>query len=137
LGTLIKGINVYNNAKKLTKEGVRQEGFSIFKSALGASTGIDVSGVANVLFPKQTGRGQTTPTVASPPRETAKTNTTDQRQSALAKNPGARTALIDLAIKSGVVAPGANAAAAVDSLVSSGRNAKLNGLADKVISTAG
>jgi hypothetical protein len=137
LGTLIKGINVYNNAKKLTREGVRQEGFSILKSALGASTGIDVSGVANVLFPKQTGNGQTRATVASPPKETAKTNTSDQRQAALAKNPGAKTALVDLAIKSGVVAPGANAAAAVDSLVSSGRNAKLNGLADKVISTAG
>jgi len=137
LGTLIKGINVYNNAKKLTKEGVRQEGFSILKSALGASTGIDVSGVANVLFPKQTGNGQTRATVASPPKETSKTNTTDQRQAALAKNPGAKTALVDLAVKSGVVAPGANAAAAVDSLVSSGRNAKLNGLADKVISTAG
>ena len=137
LGTLIKGINVYNNAKKLTKEGIRQEGFSILKSAIGASTGIDVSGVANVLFPKQTGNGQTRATVASPPKETAKTNTSDQRQAALAKNPGAKTALVDLAVKSGVVAPGANAAAAVDSLVSSGRNAKLNGLADKVISTAG
>jgi hypothetical protein len=137
LGTLIKGINTYNNAKKLTKEGIRQEGFNIFKSALGASTGIDVSGVANVLFPKQTGRGQTTATVASPPRETSKTNTTDQRQKALANNPAAKSALVDLAIKSGVVPPGANAAAAVDGLVSSGRNNKLNSLADKVISTAG
>lgn len=137
LGTLIKGINTYNNAKKLTKEGLRQEGFSIFKSALGASTGIDVSGVANVLFPKQTGNGQTTATVANPPRETSKTNTPDQRQSVLSKNPAARTALVDLAVKSGVVPAGANAAAAVDSLVNSGRNVKLNGLADKVISTAG
>ncbi len=137
LGTLIKGINVYNNAKKLTKEGLRQEGFNIFKSALGASTGIDVSGVANVLFPKQTGTGQTTATPATAPKETAKTNTPDQRAAALANNPGAKTALVDLAVKSGVVAPGANAAAAVDSLVNSGRNVKLNGLADKVISTAG
>lgn len=137
LGTLIKGINVYNNAKKLTKEGLRQEGFNIFKSALGASTGIDVSGVANVLFPKQTGNGQTTATPATAPKETAKTNTPDQRVAALANNPGAKTALVDLAVKSGVVAPGANAAAAVDSLINSGRNVKLNGLADKVISTAG
>jgi hypothetical protein len=44
---------------------------------------------------------------------------------------------VDLAVKSGVVPAGANAAAAVDSLVNSGRNVKLNGLADKVISTAG
>lgn len=137
LGTLIKGINVYNNAKKLTREGLRQEGFNIFKSALGASTGIDVSGVANVLFPKQTGRGQTAGTPAVAPKETAKTNTPDQRAAALSKNPGAKTALVDLAVKSGVVPAGANAAAAVDSLVNSGRNVKLNGLADKVISTAG
>jgi hypothetical protein len=75
--------------------------------------------------------------VSPVPRETSKTNTTDQRQKALANNPAAKSALVDLAIKSGVVPPGANAAAAVDGLVSSGRNNKLNSLADKVISTAG
>jgi hypothetical protein len=67
LGTLIKGINTYNNAKKLTKEGLRQEGFSIFKSALGASTGIDVSGVANVLFPKKASSSNNAPTKALAP----------------------------------------------------------------------
>jgi hypothetical protein len=137
LGTLIKGVNIYNNAKKLTREGIRQEGFNIFKSALGASTGIDVSGVANVLFPKQAGTGQTSTTPATAPKETAKTNTPDQRQSALAKNPAAKTALVDLAIKSGVVPAGTNASTQVDSLINSGRNTKLNGLADKIISTAG
>ncbi len=137
LGTLIKGINTYNNAKKLTKEGLRQEGFNILKSALGASTGIDVSGVANVLFPKQTGNGQTQVTKAAAPKETAKTNTPDQRASALAKNPALKTAAVDLAIKSGIVPPGANAAAQVDSLINSGRNVKLNGAVDKLISTAG
>jgi hypothetical protein len=137
LGTLIKGVNVYNNAKKLTKEGVRQEGFNIFKSALGASTGIDVSGVANVLFPKQAGAGQTSTTPAKAPKEASKTNTPDQRQSALAKNPAAKTALVDLAIKSGVVPPGTNASSQVDNLINSGRNQKLNGLADKILSTAG
>lgn len=137
LGTLIKGVNVYNNAKKLTREGVRQEGFSILKSAIGASTGIDVSGVANVFFPKSSGNGQGQRTPATAPRETAKTNTPDQRASALSANPAAKTALVDLAIKSGVVAPGANAAAQIDTLISSGRNTKLNGLADKIISTAG
>lgn len=137
LGTLIKGINTYNNAKKLSKEGLRQEGFNIFKSALGASTGIDVSGVANVLFPKQAGTGQNIRTPATAPKETAKTNTPDQRSAALANNPAAKTALVDLAVKSGVVAPGTNASAQVDNLINSGRNTKLNGLADKIISTAG
>lgn len=137
LGTVIKGINTYNNAKRLTKEGIRQEGFSILKSALGASTGIDVSGVANVLFPKKPSSSNNAPTVASAPRETSKTNTPDQRTTAFANNPAAKTALIDLAIKSGVVPAGTNASAQVDSLLNSGRNVKLNGLADKILSTAG
>jgi len=137
LGTVIKGINVYNNSKRLTREGVRQEGFGILKSAIGASTGIDVSGVANVFFPKSAGNGQARTTTASAPRETAKKNTPDQRKTALTNNPAAKTALVDLAIKSGVVPPGAGAAAAVDRLVDSGRNNKLNDLADKIISTAG
>ncbi len=137
LGTLIKGVNVYNNAKKLTKEGVRQEGFNILKSALGASTGIDVSGVANVLFPKQSGNGQTIRTPATAPKETAKSNTPDQRVSALANNPALKSSAVDLAIKSGIVPPGPNAASQVDSLINSGRNVKLNGVVDKLISTAG
>lgn len=137
LGTVIKGINVYNNTKRLSREGVRQEGFNILKSAIGASAGIDVSGVANVFFPKKSGAGQQRVTQAQAPRETAKKNTPDQRKTALSNNPAAKTALVNLAIKSGVVSPGANASAAVDSLIDSGRNNKLNDLADKIISTAG
>ena len=137
LGTVIKGINVYQNAKKLSKEGIRQEGFNILKSAIGASTGIDVSGVANTFFPKKSGTGQNQTTVATPPRSAVKTNTPDQRKTLLASNPAAKSALVDLAIKSGAVAPGAGAAAAVDSFIDSGRNNKINDLADKIISTAG
>ncbi len=137
LGTVIKGINTYNNAKKLTKEGIRQEGFSILKGALGASTGIDVSGVANVLFPKKPSSAANAPTAALPPKETAKTNTPDQRVSALANNPALKSSAVDLAIKSGIVPPGPNAAAQVDNLINSGRNVKLNGVVDKLISTAG
>jgi hypothetical protein len=136
LGTVIKGINVYKNSKKLTKEGVRQEGFNILKSAIGASTGIDVSGVANTFFPKKSGTAQQV-TRAAAPVEKSKKNTPDQRKTALGSNPAAKAALTDLAIKSGVVPAGAGAAAAVDNLVNSGRNNKLNDLADKVISTAG
>jgi hypothetical protein len=137
LGTVIKGINVYQNSKRLTKEGVRQEGFNILKSAIGASAGIDVSGVANTFFPKKSGNGQQQTTTALAPRETAKKNTPDQRKNALANNPAAKSALTDLAIKSGVVPAGPGAQTAIDNLVDSGRNNKLNDLADKIISTAG
>jgi hypothetical protein len=58
LGTLVKGAAVVNNAKKLTSEGVRQEGFNLLTSSLTAATGVNVSGVANVLFPKSGGSGQ-------------------------------------------------------------------------------
>jgi hypothetical protein len=71
------------------------------------------------------------------PRETAKKNTPDQRKNALANNPAAKSALTDLAIKSGVVPAGPGAQTAIDNLVDSGRNNKLNDLADKIISTAG
>jgi hypothetical protein len=137
LGTLIKGINVYNNVKKMSKEGLRQEGYNILKSAIGASTGIDVSGVANVIFPKSNGNGQSQTTQATAPKVVAKQNTPDQRKDFLAKNPAAKAALTDLAIKSGVVPSGTAAAGRVDTLIDSGRNYKLNDLADKIISTAG
>lgn len=52
LGTLVKGANVINNAKKLTSEGIRQEGFNLLTNAISSATGANVSGVANVLFPK-------------------------------------------------------------------------------------
>lgn len=136
LGTIIKGVNLYNNTKRLSSEGLRQEGFNVLKSAINASAGIDVSGVANTFFPKKSGNSQQ-PTQATAPRANVKSNTPDQRKSALANNPAAKTALTDLAIKSGVVPPGPGASSAVDSLIDSGRNNKLNDLADKIISTAG
>jgi hypothetical protein len=58
LGTLIKGAAVVNNSKKLTSEGIRQEGFNLLTGALSSATGVNVSGVANVLFPKTGGAGQ-------------------------------------------------------------------------------
>jgi len=58
LGTLIKGAAVINNSKKLTTAGIRQEGFGIVTGAIQATTGVNVSGVANVLFPKTSVSGQ-------------------------------------------------------------------------------
>jgi len=104
LGTLIKGINVYNNAKKLTKEGLREEGFSIFKSALGASTGIDVSGVANVLFPKKASSAANAPTKALAPVAASSGKTNDQMIKTLNNNPAAKAAVARQAFANGFVA---------------------------------
>lgn len=65
LGTVIKGANTLKNAKKLSKEGLRQEGFNLITGALTAATGVNVNGVANVFFPKSGGTGQSQSTAAT------------------------------------------------------------------------
>tara|TARA_B100000927_G_scaffold74362_1_gene59247 strand:- start:169 stop:1536 length:1368 start_codon:yes stop_codon:yes gene_type:complete len=57
LGTVLKASSVVTNAKNLSSDGIRQEGFGILKDQIGAATGIDVSGVANTAFPKIGGSG--------------------------------------------------------------------------------
>lgn len=57
LGTVLRAKNVVTNAKGITSEGLRQEGFGILKDAIGTVGGIDVSGVANSVFPKNGGNG--------------------------------------------------------------------------------
>ena len=57
LGTALTVFNTYKNAKALTKEGLRQEGYSIIRSALGNITKEAVGGLSDVNFPKQTGNG--------------------------------------------------------------------------------
>ena len=52
LGTVLKTGSVIGNAKQLSKEGLREEGFGILKDQIGKAGGIDVSGVANTAFPK-------------------------------------------------------------------------------------
>jgi len=53
LGTVLKGANVFKNAKSLSRGGLRQEGFNILKGAIGAIGSVNqVGGVANTLFPK-------------------------------------------------------------------------------------
>lgn len=133
LGALIKGTNVVNNSKKLSNQGVRQEGFNILTSALGASAGIDVSGVANTVFPKSGGTGQSqTTTALGSPRNITSSALSGAEQTAIKSSPAAISSLVNLATSSGVVAPGANAQAQVENLLSSGRNQKLNNLAKKV-----
>ena len=57
LGTVLKGANVFKNAKSLSRSGIRQEGFNILKGALGQVNNSAVGGVANTFFPKGSGTG--------------------------------------------------------------------------------
>ena len=133
-GTLVKGANTISNAKKLTKEGLRQEGFGILKDALGAATGINLNGVANTTFPKNNGRGQNQTTTALAPKEAVRPQSlTASQQTLVTGTPGALNSLTTLAVTSGVVTAGANAASQVQALMTSGRNPKLNALAQKVV----
>jgi hypothetical protein len=45
------------NVRGLSSEGLREEGFSLLKGAIGAAAGVDVSGVSNAVFPKNGGSG--------------------------------------------------------------------------------
>lgn len=58
---LVRGI------ENLTREGLREEGFRIAEDVIGAAGGTNVSGVANVVFPKNGGSGSDSDrTVSSP-----------------------------------------------------------------------
>ena len=49
LGTVLKTTSLLGNAKNLSKEGLKQEGFGILKDQLGKAGNVDVSGVANTI----------------------------------------------------------------------------------------
>jgi len=133
-GTLVKGANTFKNAKELTSKGLQREGFSIAKSAISAVTGVDVSGVANVAFPKEAGRGQNQTTTALAPKESVRPQSlTASEQSLINDNPAALSTLISKATTAGVVAAGPNAESQVKALMASGRNLKLNAMAQKVV----
>ena len=57
IGTVLKGANVFKNAKGLSRGGIREEGFNILKGALGQVNNSAVGGVANTFFPKGSGAG--------------------------------------------------------------------------------
>lgn len=52
--------NLIGNVRNLSSEGLREEGFSLLKGAIGAAAGTDVSGVSNAFFPKNGGNGGAT-----------------------------------------------------------------------------
>ena len=65
LGTVLKATSITQNAKALGRDGLKQEGFGILKDQIGKAAGIDVSGVANLAFPKSSGFGGLGSTVAT------------------------------------------------------------------------
>ena len=65
LGTLLTAARTVNNAKKLTKEGIRSEAFQVAGKTIRTATGTNVSGLANTSFPKSGGTGTQT-TEAAP-----------------------------------------------------------------------
>lgn len=135
LGTLIKGSNTFNNTRQLSSQGLRQEGFNILTGAIQSTTGAAVAGVANIAFPKTGGNGQNQTTPTSRPVEVSKSSAlTSTQQSVINNSTVALSSLTNLAINSGIVAPGSTAQTQVQNLLAGGKNIKLNGLASKVLS---
>lgn len=60
LGTLLTAARTVNNAKQLTTEGIREEGYQIAGQTIRTATGTNVSGLANTSFPKDGGTGTIT-----------------------------------------------------------------------------
>jgi hypothetical protein len=66
LGTLLTAARTVKNAKKLTKEGIRNEAYQVAGQTIRTATGTNVSGLANTSFPKSGGNGtQTTQAIPS------------------------------------------------------------------------
>lgn len=64
-GTVLKAANTIQNAGNLTSSGIGGELLGEGISAIGRTTGIDVSGVSNVAFPKGGGGGSATTVAAA------------------------------------------------------------------------
>jgi hypothetical protein len=58
--TVIETFNTFQNARQLTREGLRQEGVNILANIPAAAITNTASGIANTVFPKNTGRGSVT-----------------------------------------------------------------------------
>ena len=57
LGSALNAFNTFKNAKSLSKEGLRQEGFNILKRQLGTIGKEGVGGLSNITIPKISGNG--------------------------------------------------------------------------------
>jgi hypothetical protein len=57
LEAAITGINLFENARDLSSEGLREQGFNLVTDTLGNIARTDVSGLAGAFFPKNSGDG--------------------------------------------------------------------------------
>ena len=65
LGTALTAFNTFKNAKNLSKEGLREEGFNILKRTVTNVGREGVSGLGNISIPKQSGNGGTASTTST------------------------------------------------------------------------
>jgi hypothetical protein len=57
LQSVIAGANVFDTARNLSSEGLREEGFNVLRDALGNVSNGDVSGIPEIFIPKNSGAG--------------------------------------------------------------------------------
>lgn len=156
LGTIFTAARTINNAKRLTKEGLRNEAYQVAGQTIRTATGTNVSGLANTSFPKSGGTGtQTTPAVAITTTKANKPLTTGQILTDLAATPSLKDSVARKALAIGAVTGNiagfnlgtSNALTAYDGLTTQEKNiikqdieqriatgdAKLAGIANDVI----
>jgi len=104
LGTLLTAARTVNNAKQLTKEGLRNEAYQVAGQTIRTATGTNVSGLANTTFPKSGGTGtQTTAAIALTTQKSNKPLTIDQVQDELDLNPSLKDSVARKALAIGAV----------------------------------
>jgi hypothetical protein len=152
LGTLLTAARTVNNAKKLTKEGIRNEAYQVAGKTIRTATGTNVSGLANTSFPKSGGTGtQTTEATAISTQKENKFYPPVTLQNSLDANPDLKETVARKALAIGVLTTSteeagssltafddlnatekANILANVDNAISNG-NQKIIGLANQVV----
>ena len=104
LGTLLTAARTVGNAKRLTKEGVRNEAYQVAGQTIRTATGTNVSGLANTSFPKSGGTGtQTTSATAITTQKEAKFYPPVSLQNALANNIDLKETVAKKALAIGVL----------------------------------
>jgi hypothetical protein len=104
LGTILTAARTVNNAKRLTKEGLRNEAYQIAGQTIRTATGTNVSGLANTSFPKSGGTGtQSITATAISTRKNNKPLTAGEIQTELAANPNLKDSVARKALAIGAV----------------------------------
>jgi hypothetical protein len=132
LGTLVKGANTIKNVKKLSSAGIKQEGFNVIKDALGGAVGINLGALGAISIPKTA-----TPTTPQTTKALGATSSNTSSLSAkdlskISTTPGMINSLSNQA-KSLNLVPATASASDVNTLLASGNNPKLNGMARRAL----